>query len=255
MKLTQTRFSRICGSLFIALLVCFVGHRSSRPSVSSTIVQSSSAAEAEALVKSVGGSVTHELGIIDAVGAELTSSQLSAVKDKGARVYGDAKVEVAGTPYPNSSFPTLVGAATLHQQGITGKGVTVAVLDTGWWSGSNAEKQDTSKHDRAIRAEYNAITNKVGGLGDDKYGHGTHILSLIMGSQQADDGTWLGIAPDANLVEVMAFDSTGAGTYANVIRGLNWILANKATYNIRILNCSFAAPAKSRYWDDPINQA
>ncbi len=99
------------------------------------------------------------------------------------------------------------------------------------------------------------MTNKVGALPNDKYGHGTHVTSVILGSQRADDGTWLGVAPDANLVEVQAFDDKGSATYANVIRGLNWVLANRAAYNIRVLNCSFAAPAKSRYWDDPVNQA
>ena len=54
---------------------------------------------------------------------------------------------------------------------------------------------------------------------------------------------------------VKAFSATGAATYANVINGLNWILANKAIYNIRVLNMSFGAKPQSFYWNDPIDQA
>jgi serine protease AprX len=68
-------------------------------------------------------------------------------------------------------------------------------------------------------------------------------------------GTAFGIAPDANLVIVRAFDGTGAGSYTNVITGLNWIVANKNKYNIRVLNLSFGAPPESFYWNDPLNQA
>jgi serine protease AprX len=64
-----------------------------------------------------------------------------------------------------------------------------------------------------------------------------------------------GIAPDAGVVVVQAFDDNGWGTYSNVIRGIDWIIAHRAQYNIRILNCSFGAPPRSHYWQDPLNQA
>ena len=63
------------------------------------------------------------------------------------------------------------------------------------------------------------------------------------------------MAPDASLVVVQAFDENGAGTYLDVIRGIGWIVENKDGYGIRVINCSFSAPAVSCYWDDPLNQA
>ena len=65
-----------------------------------------------------------------------------------------------------------------------------------------------------------------------------------------------GIAPNAHLISVKAFNGTGVGTYANVLSGLNWILANQNTYGaIRVVNLSFGAPPQSWYWNDPIDQA
>ena len=52
-----------------------------------------------------------------------------------------------------------------------------------------------------------------------------------------------------------AFNGTGAGRYVDVITGLNWIVANREKYNIRVLNLSFGAPPQSYYWNDPLNQA
>ena len=89
----------------------------------------------------------------------------------------------------------------------------------------------------------------------DPYGHGTHITSIAAGAAVTKFGTSFGIAPAANLVIVRAFDAQGAGSYSNVISGLNWIVANQQKYKIRVLNLSFGAPPQSNYWDDPLNQA
>ena len=68
-------------------------------------------------------------------------------------------------------------------------------------------------------------------------------------------GNYLCIAPQANVVEVQAFNGTGAGRYADVIAGINWIVANHEKYNIRVLNLSFGATPESYYWNDPVDQA
>jgi hypothetical protein len=93
----------------------------------------------------------------------------------------------------------------------------------------------------------------------DTYGHGTHITNLIASSAMGDplqQGQPEGIAPMAHLINVKAFDGSGNGSYANVLNGLNWILANRTTYGaIRVVNLSFGARPQSFYWNDPIDQA
>ena len=104
----------------------------------SFIVQGHDLASAATAVRGVGGTVTHELGIIHAVGAELTPTQVRALRaaPDAPRVLDDSRVEVAKKKVtitiPDTGYPTRVGANLLHDQGITGAGVTVAVLDTGW---------------------------------------------------------------------------------------------------------------------------
>src|SRR6185503_1676483 len=129
-----------------------------------------------------------------------------------------------------TNYPGLIGADSLQRAGITGRGVTIAVLDTGLW-------QDTTQfYGSRILASVNVVNGGSGPVTSDPYGHGTHVTSIAASGAQALSGQYLGIAPKANLVIVRAFDGQGGGRYADVIAGLNWIVANKARYNIRVLN-------------------
>jgi len=76
-----------------------------------------------------------------------------------------------------------------------------------------------------------------------------------MSSGRTEAGSYQGIAPNARVVAVRAFEPDGSGTYLNVIKALDWIVSHQRKYNIRILNLSFGAPPASHYWDDPVNQA
>ena len=82
---------------------------------------------------------------------------------------------------------------------------------------------------------------------------------VVIASRKAEgpneEEHWNGVAPGASMVAVKAFDDRGKGSYADVIRGLDWIVRNKDVYGIRVLNLSMSAEARSHYWDDPLNQA
>jgi serine protease AprX len=223
---------------------------------SSYIVRAPKLAAAVAAVQRVGGKVTHKLAIIDAVAAELTSAQSAVLQaDHRLTLTPNRSATVAGS---NGTVQPYVvehtGANRLHASGITGRGVTIAFLDTGWWS--QHATQTNAAGQNVVLQGYDAIGNTVGvGAPDDHYGHGTHILSIATNSAIAQDGTYIGIAPDAARVVVRAFDRNGAGTYANTIRGIDWILKNAAMYHIRVVNMSFGATPQSFYWDDPLARA
>ena len=89
----------------------------------------------------------------------------------------------------------------------------------------------------------------------DTNGHGTHITSLIASSRKDSSGRYFGVAPDARIISIKAFGEDGSSTYATVIRGIDWVINNRTPYTIRVLNLSLGAPARSRYWDDPLNKA
>jgi serine protease AprX len=246
------------------------------------IIQAATSLAARREIQRVGASPGKELRIIGAVATELTSSQLDRLNARGsARAYPDRQVGsetkildlatplletavasettfnplVDGGPLnasPSSyvtNYPVQVGATQLQQSGINGKNVTIAVLDTGIWTGGG---QNFASR---ILASVDIVAGGSQPVTSDLYGHGTHIASIAAGGATTLMGSAFGVAPNANLVIVRAFDANGAGSYSNVIAGLNWIVTNQKKYKIRVVNLSFGAPPQSNYWNDPLDQA
>src|SRR5690606_12656929 len=223
-------------------------------------------------VTRAGGVITGELDIIRAVGAELDSNELAKLYEMtvdGLRVYDDAAVtSSSATAPPETYYPTQVGAATMHTGGVTGRGVTVAVLDTGLWDQKGPLQQSASGRNPRVLAQYDVILarenpgaypllslNKYSRDIDDLNGHGTHVSSIIASSAIASTGRYQGVAPGVNLVSVRALNSEGMGRYFDVIAGIQWVVNQRFAYDIRVLNLSLSAPVQSYYWDDPLNQA
>ena len=154
------------------------------------IVQGNDVAQVATLVNQVGGDTTHQLSIIDAVGAQLTAAQLAELKRIPGiiKIYENSQVQVAGAPQPDTIYPTLVGADKLHATGITGQNVTVAVLDTGSWDTQTIHKN--ANNDWRILAKYDAIANQTvnPGTSNDDSGHGTHVSSIILSSDTTKGG-------------------------------------------------------------------
>src|SRR3569833_3455633 len=144
----------------------------------SYLVQSSTYDTALAAVRRVNERVTHELPIIEAVAADLTPAQLVQLRtNKTLKITPDRVTRVSELTPGQEVQPYVVertGANLLHAQGITGRGVTVAFLDTGWWSQHATQTNTAGKN--VVLQGYDAIGNTVGvGAPADQYGHGTHV--------------------------------------------------------------------------------
>jgi len=160
--------------------------------------------------------------------------------------------------HEDSYFPTVVGADALHLHSITGKGVNVAIVDSGLWE-TQALAKDTNGNPR-ILARYDAIKDISNGEAFDDSGHGTHIASVLAHSGRVTKngvatGTFKGIAPDVGLIAVKAFDIEGHGDFLDIVRGIQYVVDNRESLDIKVLNLSFSARPRWHYWLDPINQA
>lgn len=107
-------------------------------------------------------------------------------------------------------------------------GITIAMLDTGV-----AFHPD---FDNRIIAFKDFINDK-NSIYDDS-GHGTHVAGCLCGSGRLSDGKYRGIAPRSNLVVGKVLDYKGDGNIESMAEGMQWILDNIRTYDIRILNIS-----------------
>ena len=229
----------------------------------STLVVASTSKAAMAEVLAAGGTVTHDLPLLNAVGAKLTPgiiNKLSENSDIVNLVVDDNVsteeslepaasataltwlIEQQGLPTQNAWLDSLTNSLT---PGLTGNGVGLAIIDTGI-----GEAGSTLEWHPNIIARYNAITDTEGEVLDST-GHGTHLTSLVTGAGD----TLKGIAPNTPLIVVKAFTSKDSANFLDVIRAVQWVVANKERHGIRILNLSVSASTELPYHLDPLNRA
>ncbi|MFI7604183.1 S8 family serine peptidase [Micromonospora sp. NPDC049366] len=116
-----------------------------------------------------------------------------------------------------------IGAPAAHQAGYTGRGVRVAVLDTG---------VDTTHPDLAGRvAESQNFTEEPATT--DVVGHGTHVASIIAGSGAASGGRYRGVAPDATLLSGKVCEVFGC-TDSAILAGMQWAAVDQRADVINI---------------------
>jgi len=198
------------------------------------------------------------LSLIDGAAGFANAAGINAVSlvPAVARIHHDATVGpqrsadppvIAPPDQVSEVYPLVVNADQVWQQGTTGGGVTVAVLDSGV-----AADADLVQPANRILASVNFADQR---LASDPGGHGTHIAGIIAGNGSRSGGEFVGIAPQANVVDVRVLGSTGSGRISSVIRGIEWVLAHRAAYNIRVINLSFGARANLSYRADPMAAA
>jgi serine protease AprX len=149
------------------------------------------------------------------------------------------------TRAPAAVFPQASNANALWKQNINGNNVTVAVLDTGI----------DKLADFGNRIIGGVDLSGEGNPYQDSFGHGTFVSGLIAGNGASSNGAYMGEAPNANLVAVKVAGASGQTDLATVIQGVNWAIANKAKYNISVLNMSLGAIPTSSTVTDPLDQA
>jgi serine protease AprX len=130
---------------------------------------------------------------------------------------------------------------------LDGAGIGIAVLDSGIYK-SHKSFLDASGNVRIVAKQ--DFTDE--GTTNDRYGHGTHVAAIAAGNGRIASGAYTGIAPGANIINLRVLDSNGAGRASYVLAAVDWIMTNRATYNIRVVNMSLGMPAIDSYKKDPV---
>jgi serine protease AprX len=125
-----------------------------------------------------------------------------------------------------------------------GDGVTVATIDTGVTPTPDLGSRLLARVD---------LTGERDGL--DRFGHGTHMAGLIAGDGSTSDEGFQGAAPEANLVSVKVAGWDGATDVSTVIAALQWVVANRERYGIRVVNLSWGTDATQGAGIDPLDLA
>ena len=208
----------------------------------------------EQAVRDAGGRVLEDLPLVDGVTAVVPAAQLQALAaaDPVDAVTADREgrfVDFAWDDVPTAStFTRTVQATQSWTRGNYGKGVGVAVLDTG--VSPMPDLADRLVHGPDLSGEGTTV---------DSYGHGTVMAGLIAGNGAASatraGGAFPGVAPSAHVVSVKVAGRNGVVDVSTVLEAMHWISAYREQYGIRVLNLSWGVASTQSPTVDPINHA
>jgi serine protease AprX len=202
---------------------------------------------AEDRVKGLGAGIRHRLRSAGAVAVDITANRLAALAKKSNLIITpDAPVKLSGAS-STQLWPYLSGNAYLwgSRGNPAPQAPAIAVVD----SGINANRADFDNGSR-VSAQVNLTSMTPNSPGDGR-GHGTFVAGIAAGSAAGFSGA----APNAKIVSLDVMDDTGTARTSDVIAACDWILANKATYNIRVANFSLHSGARAHFYDDPLDKA
>jgi len=128
------------------------------------------------------------------------------------RVHVDGVTAQAVSMGSEPAWMSLIGKDEANEEGYTGDGVKVAVVD----SGVNSSHPDLAGKIVAER-DFSGSGSPTDGIG-----HGTFVASEILGTGAASDGTYAGVAPDATLINARVLDGSGDGSDSSILAGVEW---------------------------------
>ena len=128
----------------------------------------------------------------------------------------------------------------------TGNNVGVAVIDSGL---------DQNYADLNAVTFYNAVGNIIQTPRSDGYGHGTHVSGLTGSNALASRGDYQGVAPAVRFIEMRVLDKNGNGYTSDVINAINYVVRNKKTLGLGVINLSLGHPIYEPAAFDPLVQA
>ena len=157
-----------------------------------------------------------------------------------------------------TSTTDYTGAQAWWAAGYTGKGVDVALIDSGVSpvEGLNTPGKVIYGPDLSLESQAPNLTNL------DTFGHGTFMAGLIAGRdaaltapyEQAPASAYRGMAPDARIVSIKVATADGGTDVSQVIAAIDWVVQhrNDNGMNIRVLNLSYGTNSSQWYGVDPL---
>jgi len=227
--------------------------------------------DVESTITALGGEVTRQLPLVNAVSALVPATSLYelSANPKVQYIVPNQRLEFSSVEYDSAGTANSMyniaqvetGAASFWADNVTGNPIGVALIDTGvvavdglTTSGKVENAADLSVESQANNLQYL-----------DGYGHGTHMAGIIAGRdnsapsqpQPGNTSDFLGMAPGARIVNVKVGDAKGTTDVSQVISALDWVVTHKndGVLNIKVIVLAFGTDGTQSYAVDPLAQA
>jgi serine protease AprX len=235
---------------------------------------------AEGIVAAVGGTVNAALDLIGGFAATIPGHQIADLEASPAiaHITLDATIQSQtagwqdatnlGDYVPNQWQGSMlhtgyaIGVDQYWSRGYTGENIGVALIDTGVVpvEGLTLPGKVIDAADLSFESQNDEFRHM------DTYGHGTHLAGIIAGRDPAApeeltidnaESYFLGMAPDAHIVNVKVGDNEGAVDVSQVIAAIDWVVQHKDDngMNVRVINLSFGTDSDQDPRLDPLSFA
>jgi serine protease AprX len=166
--------------------------------------------------------------------------------------WGSAAYDPTSDPYSMQNITAADGTQAWWSAGYTGKGVDVAVIDTGISpvAGLTSPGKVINGPDLSLESQSPSLRYL------DTNGHGTFMAGLIAGND-GQAGGYRGVAPDARIVSLKVGVADGGVDVSQMIAAIDWVVQhrNDNGMNIRVLNLSYGTNSAQSYGIDPLAYA
>lgn len=192
------------------------------------------------ITKEMRSQIKHQYPSINSCSAVLTPAAMEKLLESNPtikKIYSDREIRALldiARPSVRAESPAV--------QNFTGKGVTIAIIDTGIYA----------HKDLAGRIKgFKDLTGSKNSPYDDN-GHGTHCAGDAAGNGAASNGKYKGLAPESDLVGVKVLAKGGSGLLSTVMAGVQWCMDNQEQYDIDIISMSLGGRAIGSAAEDPM---
>ena len=163
--------------------------------------------------------------------------------------WGSSTYDPSADPYSMQNITQADGVQSWWNAGYTGKGVDVALIDTGVApvAGLSGAGKVVNGPDLSLESQNPSFQHL------DTNGHGTFMAGIIAGND-GQPGGYRGVAPDARLLSVKVGDADGGVDVSQVIAAIDWVVQHRHDngMNIRVINLSYGTNSSQPYTVDPL---
>lgn len=160
-------------------------------------------------------------------------------------------MEIHNHQNTNNQFAVIPTAEKLNaNREFSGKGVTIAYLDSGFYPHPDYAARVTKFHDVSGEEKEFGEPEKPQSF----HWHGTQTVVACAGDGALSDGFYSGIASQAELVLIKVSGNDGRIPDSNIEKGLRWVIKNCKDYGIKIVNMSLGGDVDLRTTKSKINQ-
>ena len=186
------------------------------------------------ILKKLGAEVKYEYPLIESFSVEIPSSKLIDLASARYVKYIAADVSVK-TQMDIASQE--VKANVLNRSGYKGKGIGIAIIDTGIYPHA-----DFLRPTNRIKVFKDFVEKKE--LPYDDNGHGSFVAGVAAGNGYQSRGKYQGIAPEANIIALKALNKDGSGNTSDILAAIQWVANHQKENNIKVLSMSLGTDAK-----------